>query len=149
GHAPDYARQEHYDTFLSILQKEDVSPGTIVLDDKWQATYGNNEVDTTKWPDLPAFVRRQHGHGRRVLLWLKAWDPDGIAVEECMLNAAGMPIAVDPGNPAFQHRLRNSVRRMLSPEGYDADGFKIDFTARIPSGPGIRRFGQTWGLELM
>jgi hypothetical protein len=38
---------------------------------------------------------------------------------------------------------------MLSPEGYDADGFKIDFTARIPSGPGIHVHGNVWGLELM
>lgn len=149
GLAPDYARQEHYERFLAHLDKEGISPGTIVLDDKWQATYGNNEVDTEKWPDLPGFVARQHQQGRRVLLWLKAWDPEGIPVEECITNAAGMPIAVDPGNPAFQNRLRCSVRRMLSPGGYNADGFKIDFTARIPSGPGIRRFGQLWGLELM
>jgi hypothetical protein len=38
---------------------------------------------------------------------------------------------------------------MLSSDGYDADGFKIDFTARIPSGPGLRAHGIEWGLELM
>ncbi|MDF2814826.1 MAG: family 31 glycosyl hydrolase, alpha-glucosidase, partial [Paenibacillus sp.] len=43
------------------------------------------------------------------------------------------------------------VRRMLSQAdgAYNADGFKIDFSARIPSGPGIRLHGNTWGLELM
>ena len=147
--APDYARQEYYEEFLEVLHREQIRPGTVVLDDKWQATYGNNEVDTEKWPDLPGFVARQHEAGRRVLLWLKAWDPEGVPVEECMTNAAGASIAVDPGNPAYERRLRNAVRRMLAPDGYHADGFKIDFTARIPSGPGIRRYGGTWGLELM
>jgi hypothetical protein len=41
------------------------------------------------------------------------------------------------------------VSKMLTPQGYNADGFKIDFTARIPSGPGIHVHGDRWGLELM
>ncbi len=149
GRAPDYARQELYDEFLEVLRRERIEPGTIVLDDKWQATYGNNEVDPEKWPDLPAFVARQHDAGRRVLLWLKAWDPQGVPAGECMTNTAGAPIAVDPGNPAYERRLRSAVQGMLALDGYNADGFKIDFTARIPSGPGIRRYGGAWGLELM
>jgi len=58
-------------------------------------------------------------------------------------------LAADATNPQYQARLREAVRRMLSPEGYDADGFKIDFTARIPSGPNLKTYGGTWGLELM
>lgn len=149
NHAPDYARQELYEQFLAVLEEEGIEPGTIVIDDKWQATYGNNDVDTAKWPSLKAFVAKQHKAGRRVLLWLKAWDPEGVPVEECMTNAAGAAIAVDPTNPAYERRLRAAVRQLLGPEGMDADGFKIDFTARIPSGPGIRRYGAAWGLELM
>jgi hypothetical protein len=38
---------------------------------------------------------------------------------------------------------------MLGPDGYDADGFKLDFSARIPSGPGLVRHGAEWGLELL
>ena len=149
GHAPQYARQELYEGFLQVLEAHQVSPGIVVLDDKWQADYGENRVDSAKWPDLPGFVRAQHEQERKVLLWLKAWDPEGIPVEECITNAAGLPLAVDPTNPHFEARLRASVQRMLSAEGYDADGFKIDFTARIPSGPGLRTYGDLWGLELM
>jgi len=149
GRAPDYARQTIYEQFLAILQANEICPGTIVLDDKWQATYGKNEVDQAKWPDLRGFIGRQHAAGRKLLLWLKAWDPEGVPAAECIQNAAGLPIAIDPTNPAFQQRLRRSVQRMLSPAGYDADGFKIDFTARIPSGPGLKRHGDAWGLELL
>jgi hypothetical protein len=147
--APDYARQDVYEDFLQMLEAEDVNPSIVVLDDKWQLTYGENQADESKWHDLPGFTASQHALGRKVLLWLKAWDPEGLPVEECITNAAGLPIACDPSHPAFERRLRSSVRRMISAQGYDADGFKIDFTARIPAGPNLNIYGDIWGLELM
>ena len=149
GRAPDYSRQAIYEGFLRALDAADLNPGIIVLDDKWQSTYGENCADESKWPDLSVFIAGQHALGRKVLLWLKAWDTEGLPVQECITNAAGLPIACDPSNPAYERRLRASVWRMISPRGYDADGFKIDFTARIPAGPGLKLFGDTWGLELM
>ena len=149
GKASDYARQELYEAFMQTLERNQVNPGMVVIDDKWQASYGENTADPNKWPDLAGFIRKQHAHGRRVLLWFKAWDPEGLPANECITNTAGLPVAVDPTNPAFEQRLRQSVRRMLSVEGYDADGFKIDFTARLPSSPGLSIYGETWGLELM
>lgn len=149
GHAPNYAKQSLYEQFMRTLDENDVQPGIVVLDDKWQAAYGENEVDKKKWPNLRGFIDQRHEEGQKVLLWLKAWDPEGIPAEECIRNAAGLPVAIDPSHPGFEKRFRASVRRMLSAEGYDADGFKIDFTARIPSGPGMESHGDVWGLELM
>jgi hypothetical protein len=149
GRAPDYARQDRYEHFLQALDAADVNPGIVVLDDKWQSTYGENCADESKWPDLSGFIARQHDLGRKVLLWLKAWDTEGLSADECITNAAGLPIACDPSNPSYERRLRASVQRMISSHGYDADGFKIDFTARIPAGPGLNIHGDTWGLELM
>jgi hypothetical protein len=149
GRAPDYARQSHYEAWLQTLSQHNVEPGTVVIDDKWQSTYGDNEVDQERWPDLNGFIAGQHSAGKKVLLWLKAWDYEGIPADECILNAGGIPLTVDPSNPAYERRLRAGVRRMLSPDGYNADGFKIDFTARIPSGPGMQLHGDLWGLELM
>jgi hypothetical protein len=149
GRAPEYARQDVYEDFLRTLEAEDVNPGIVVLDDKWQSTYGENRADENKWPNLQGFIASQHECGRKVLLWLKAWDPEGLPVEECVTNAAGLPIAGDPSNLTYERRLRESVQQMISSDGYDADGFKIDFTARIPAGPGLNIRGDTWGLELM
>jgi hypothetical protein len=147
--APELATQNNYQSFLQVLSDHDISPGTIVIDDKWQANYGDNAVDTKKWPDITSFIQEQHLAGKKVLLWLKAWDPEGLPLAECISNAAGIPVSIDPTNPVYADRLRTSVRRMLSSDGYDADGFKIDFTARVPSGPGLRSAGKEWGLELM
>lgn len=147
--APGYARQVLYDGFLSALTQNGLNPGIVVLDDKWQATYGDNKVDEAKWHDVKGFIAQQHEQGRHVLLWLKAWDPEGVPVEECVTHAGGQSVSVDPSNPAFEARMREGIRRMLSSDGYNADGFKIDFTARIPSGPNLRSHGGQWGLELM
>ncbi|MCC7446800.1 MAG: hypothetical protein IT324_05250 [Anaerolineae bacterium] len=149
GRASDCARQALYEEFLRTLEAHGVVPGIVALDDKWQTTYGENTVDPAKWPDLKGFIDRQHAAERKILLWLKAWDAEGIPSEECVTNAIGLPVTVDPTNPAFERRLRKSIRNMLSPDGYGADGFKIDFTARIPNGPGLRSHGDVWGLELM
>lgn len=149
GRAPEYARQDVYEDFLKTLEAEDVNPGIVVLDDKWQSTYGENRADESKWPDLGGFIARQHDHGRKVLLWLKAWDPEGLPIAECVTNAAGLPVACDPSHPAYERRLRERIQQIISSDGYGADGFKIDFTARLPAGPGLNIHGNTWGLELM
>jgi len=152
GHAPAFARQEHYERFMATLDAENLDPRIIVIDDKWQAAYGENSVDTSKWPDLRGFVDRQHARGRRVLLWLKAWDPEGVPVDECITHGGGQAVAFDPTNPKYEQRLRAAVRRMLTEDidGYGADGFKIDFTARIPSGFGLTNYDDAvWGIELM
>ncbi|HET7769040.1 MAG TPA: hypothetical protein VFN74_09700, partial [Chloroflexota bacterium] len=150
--APAFSRQEHYDRFLETLARKGLVPGTVVLDDKWQRDYGTNQVDTEKWPDLPGWIARRHAGGQRVLLWWKAWDPEGLPAEQCVRNGAGTVVAADPSNPAYEATLRASVRRMLGPRsdgGYDADGFKVDFSARTPSGPGLVRHGSEWGVSLL
>src|ERR1041385_3705609 len=134
GLPQDYARQELYEEFLCTLDAAEINPGIVVLDDKWQLTHGENCVDENKWHDQIGFIARQHAQGRKVLLWLKAWDTEGLPAEECITNARGLPLACDPSNPAYGRRLRTIVQQMISKHGYDADGFKIDFTARIPSG---------------
>jgi len=147
GLARDHATQTNYDTFLAQLGEHGVSPQTVVIDDKWQATYGRNEPDTAKWPDLRGWIAGQHDAGRHVLLWWKAWDPEGLAPELCIRNAAGVPVALDPNNPAARDALAQNVTEMIEELG--ADGFKVDFTARTPSGRGLEGLDGTWGIGLL
>ncbi|HEY3543347.1 MAG TPA: hypothetical protein VGK79_12475 [Gaiellaceae bacterium] len=147
GLARDYATQESYDAFLARLEEHGVVPGTVVLDDKWQATYGRNEPDTAKWPDLSGWIARRHERGQRVLLWWKAWDPEGLPPELCIRNADGAPVALDPNNPAAREELARIVAEMIG--GLDADGFKVDFTARTPSGRALQGHDGAWGIALL
>jgi hypothetical protein len=150
---PDFARQELYDEWLSRLAEHDVVPGTVVIDDRWQRDYGTGEPDLTRWPDLREWISRRHAAGQRVLLWWKAWDPGGLAADECVLDPAGVPIAADPGSPVYRAHLAAIVARLLGPDGLDADGFKIDFTQRTPSGRRLSRpgapAGEVWGIAAL
>ncbi|MCX7522836.1 hypothetical protein OSC27_11175 [Microbacterium sp. STN6] len=153
GGAPDLARQELYDRWLARLDAHELRPGTIVIDDRWQAEYGTNTVDTEKWPDLKGWIAQKHAAGQKVLLWFKAWDPAGLPPELCVRDAAGTPVSVDPSNPGYLSALRDQVAFMLSPHGLDADGFKLDFTQRAPSGASLLAHGDghaesngVWGL---
>jgi len=147
--APSLARQDVYDEFLATLEENGLRPGTIVIDDRWQAEYGTAEPDLDHWPDLRGWIAERHAAGQKVLLWWKAWDPAGLPAEECVLDAAGRPIAADPSNPRYLARLAAIVRGLLSVEGLDADGFKVDFTQRAPSGQSLRSHGGVWGIAAL
>jgi len=146
GLARDHATQADYDGFLAHLERHGLEPRTVVLDDKWQSTYGRNEPDRAKWPDLKGWIAEQHARGRHVLLWWKAWDPEGLPPEICIRNADDVPVAVDPA--AARGELVRAIESMLSPDGLDADGLKIDFTARTPSGRALSHSG-SWGIALL
>ncbi len=151
--APDLSRQDLYDTWLARLAAHDVVPGTVVVDDRWQAEYGTAEPDPSRWPDLRAWIAERHAAGQRVLLWWKAWDAGGLPARECVLDPAGTPVSADPGSPAYLARLEAVVARLLGPDGLDADGFKVDFTQRAPTGRLLRRpgapAGAPWGIAAL
>lgn len=150
GFAPDLARQDLYDRWLGRLAERGIHPGTIVIDDRWQAEYGTNTVDTGKWPDLRAWIDARHADGQRVLLWFKAWDPSGLPPELTVQDPHGRPVAVDPSNPAYLQALAEQVAGMLSPDGLDADGFKVDFTQRAPSGSSLQvHADDVWGVAAL
>jgi hypothetical protein len=143
------ATELNYDRFLDELEGRGIIPGTVVIDDKWQLAYGANEADPAKWPDLGRWIRDRHARDQRVLLWYKAWDPEGFPDDWSVRTTAGTPIGVDPTNPEAEAAVRATVRRMLASDGLDADGLKIDFTARTPTGRATVHHGTAWGVDLL
>ncbi len=69
--------------------------------------------------------------------------------ELCIRNPDGTPVAFDPTNPDARAELRATMLRLLAPDGLDADGLKIDFTARTPSGRALAAHGPGWGIALL
>ncbi len=149
GHPTLASRRDLYDRWLGTLAGHGVVPGTVVIDDRWQTSYGRNEPDEDRWPDLRGWIADRHEAGQRVLLWFKAWDSEGLPVEACVTDTLGRAVAADPTSPVYQATLRESIGHLLGADGLDADGLKVDFTAQTPSGPGLRRRGDAWGVALL
>ena len=56
----------------------------------------------------------KHARGQHVLLWWKAWDPEGLPPELCIRNADGKPVALDPNNAAARERAAQRRCRRCS-----------------------------------
>jgi hypothetical protein len=143
------ATQANYDAFLETLAGHGIVPETVVIDDKWQASYATCRPDPARWTDLAGWIAKRHAAGQRVLLWWKAWDYEGAPPDACITDAGGEPVGLDAESPACAELIRDAVTYMLSADGLDADGFKIDFTARTPSGSSLRHSGNRWGAALL
>jgi hypothetical protein len=148
--APELARQDLYDRWLRRLGEADIVPGTIVIDDRWQLDYGTNTVDESKWPDLRTWIADRHRDGQRVLLWFKAWDPSGLPADWCVTTRTGSVVSVDPSHPDYRADLARRIAFLLSPDGLDADGLKVDFTQRAPSGASLTAHADgVWGIAAL
>lgn len=117
------------------------------MDDKWQKHYGTFEVDEDKWPDMPGFVRRQHEKGRRVLLWIPAYQAEGVPEAFCAKDDTGKPLFAAPGMAEYDAFVREGIMRLV--QKTDIDGFKEDWIGRTGERPGIRDYGILHGIEMV
>ena len=145
-----FSSQSNYESFVEHLESKGLNPGSVIIDDRWMVFWGRPEAHPGRWRNMRGFVEGQHQKGRHVLLWLPMWELDGIPSNHCV-QRGGLPLKVDPTNPGYITELKRCIGRMLGsgPEDYNADGFKIDFTANIPSGPGCELYESIWGVELL
>ena len=142
----DLATQALYEEWLATLDARGLPVGTVVIDDKWQKSYGGFDVDEAKWPDMKGFVARQHARGRRVLLWVPAYHREGVPDELCVrLN--GQPVAADASHPAYEAFLRGRIRHLVADVG--VDGFKEDWLGGLPPAPGISAHAPLFGIEFV
>ncbi len=152
GNPKDAASQEIYQRMSDTLDERGLRPSAVIIDDKWQKEYGAALPDPEKWPDMRAFVDAQHQKGRRVVLWFKSWDAEGLEDDECILSETGERLAADPTSPAYRARVRDFMRTLLSADAgcMNADGFKIDFADCIPAEKNMRIHEKgVYGVSLM
>ncbi len=139
--AMELSTRANYEDWLAALERHGISPGTIVVDDRWQARLGTAEP-SAGWSDLEQFIAQQHGQGRRVLLWHNVWEierpgPDVSLImrdeHDELLGAFGYPMW-DPTAAGFSDRMRALMVGLLAPppHGLGADGLKLDIIHSTP-----------------
>ena len=145
----NYVTQENCVRWLDLLEQHDVRPGTFIVDAKWQAQNGDPTADLNKFPDMRGFVDQCHKRGIKVILWINAWDREGVPDEEC-LRMHGKAALVDPTQPAYRKRVAKYLHRLLSgdPGCYDADGLKVDGLSGSPGDVDMTTHGGVYGFEL-
>lgn len=158
----DMAKEELYNNFLSELNRRDLHPQIMIIDDKWQNEYGTATVNTEKWPDLRGWIDNNRKENNcHTMLWYKLWDAEGLPDDMTMLDEAdekrsfgrdkdGFCKVADPTNPKYRALLRENMHRLLSSdEGcYNADGLKLDFAFFQPVGKKAQSYSGLYGVEL-
>lgn len=150
-HNKELANQAFYEDLSRRLDQLDLHPAAMIIDDKWQENYGTLLPDPDKWPDLRKFVDEQHKKGRKVALWIKVWNNEGLPEDECMC-ISGQPFAADPTNPKYRSRVFRTVHKLLSDEEscFNCDGFKLDFVNCVIMHDNIRPYDSSkFGIELV
>jgi len=146
GEAPNkMSTQANYERWLATLDSRSLPIGTIVIDDKWQQSYGNFEVDEQKWPDLKGFIAAQHAKGRHVLLWVPVAHPDGLPSTLCV-NYQGKCVIAAVGRPEYEAWLRPRIRHLV--QDFGVDGFKEDWV-NAPAVAGLPLAGSATGIEFV
>lgn len=140
---------------MKIVENRRLPVGTVIIDAKWQEHLGTFKIDTTKWPDMAGFVRRQHEKGRHVLLWTPVYHAEGLPDDLCVRNnskelakvSASKPLNrfADVSNPLYIDFLKERVRYLVHDIGID--GFKVDLVWGITREPGIVTHAPLHGIE--
>lgn len=144
------ANQKDYTWMSKRLDELELKPTAVIIDDKWMTRYGEALPDPAKWPDMRAFTDTEHRKGRKVILWFRSWNTEGLDADECV-NLYGLPQGADPTSPKYRERLQKTFHKLLSsdPGCYDCDGFKVDFANVMPRGRELSSYGNIFGLELL
>ena len=151
--------QDLYERIIEMSDERKLKPSVLIIDDKWQKSYGLCLPDKEKWPDMRGFIDRMHKRGIRVLLWFRFWCPEGLD-DSCVMPGGSLPSGyeflksdryADPSNPNYRRYLSETVHTLLSDGSgcFNADGFKLDYAFVMPYGPTAHSYGGLYGIELL
>ena len=152
------ATQDVYMKIAGMIQEKGISPTILIIDDKWQRTYGDCMPDPEKWPDMRAFTDEMHRRGIHTLLWFRLWGGEGLPEDEVMPGEGipyktvrlNYPPYADPTNEKYRRHLKEILRYLLSSEEgcCNCDGFKLDYSLVMPYGKTAKSAGGQYGTEM-
>ncbi len=145
------ACEEVYRNLVRQLKEKKLYPTLMIIDDKWQQTYGDQTPNRDQWPDLRGFIDwNREENGIYTMLWFKLWDAEGLPEEMCMWDPKEKRPVADPTNPKYRAHLKEMLYHLLSgDEGCcNAYGLKLDYAFWQPVGRGADSYSGKYGVEL-
>ena len=145
------ACEKIYNHFVAQMERVDLHPQILIIDDKWQETYGDQYPNVNMFPDLRGFIDGMlENHNIHTMLWFKLWDSEGIPEDMCMYDPQNKTKVVDPTNPKFRAKLKEMLYKLLSSdEGCcNAWGLKLDYAFFQPVGREAKSYDGRYGVEL-
>lgn len=145
------ACEKIYTNFVQKMEEADLHPQILIIDDKWQKTYGSQYPNPDMFPDLRGFIDGMlEEHNIHTMLWFKLWDAEGLEDDMLMDDPKENRRVIDPTNPKFRSALKDMLYHLLSSdEGCcNAYGLKLDYAFFQPVGRGAVSYDGKYGVEL-
>ncbi|MEM8737063.1 MAG: hypothetical protein AAGG38_01100 [Planctomycetota bacterium] len=144
-----YETQQNQVHCMQRLIDKGIPFGVAATGDKWQLHRQRLVPDPGRYPDFRGFADWIHDGGRHVIAWYGMWIHDNAPPDWCIRKKDGTKLRLDPTSPAYARQLQDDVHQLISPDGYDYDGFFLDFSHNLPLAAGLELHGDLWGMELL
>lgn len=117
---------------------------TFLIDDQWRKRTNDPEVNTAVYPNLRALIDTAHHRGHHVMLqwpfWPAADSSLACKMHICQIPGVNAGSILDATDPLYETFADSVLRAILSPEGLNADGLKMDFLSFVRD-PGLGIYG--------
>lgn len=135
--------QELY-TDVSELRSLQIPIGWVLLDNPWETSdcYGSMVWDVDHFPDSAGMIRKLHGSGVKLMLWIsplvrRQWCPKPSQYSASALLGGGNAATLDLTDPTTANAFETSLRSLIAQgiDGFKADrGDELDFEPLVLAG---------------
>ncbi|MBN2090508.1 alpha-galactosidase, partial [candidate division KSB1 bacterium] len=158
----NYCNENFLKTCLDFLIEKSINYKIIIMDYGWFVNNGDWTPNTQRFKDLKATIKQLQSMGKKVLLWYSPYflagntptyqnNPDIVVNKKeggkffIMRFRTEKYYQSDYTHPGMREAALKDIQFLLSPEGLDADGIKVDCTHQPPLIDNVFH-DPSWGL---
>ncbi len=133
GSSSENCTRKAYEIMLAQLEKRDINPTILIVDNRWFRKDYCLDIDEALWPDMKGFVSEQHAKGRKVILWVSPFDYQrsssgkDVPVSEHMVLNKDNSYTLVIDTDVFYKELNLEKRKSIEPPKYEYGQMKREF----------------------
>ncbi len=145
----NYCNENFLKTCLDFLIEKSINYKIIIMDYGWFVNNGDWTPNTRRFKDFKATIKKLQSMGKKVLVWYSPYflaedtptyrnNPDIVVNKKeggkffIMRFRTEKYYQSDYTHPGMREAALKDIQYLLSPEGLDADGIKVDCTHQPP-----------------